>query len=126
MDVQCRCVECGMHGLGQFRGRAVVHRRGPGAPNVSKSSPSCRDDRSSRPAATWSARSRFFSDKGDFNAEIALPEPRSLEERETTLDEDPEDREMFLRLMRKMIQWDPAKHSSPKELAEDEWIRKHS
>ncbi|KAK8112337.1 kinase-like protein [Apiospora kogelbergensis] len=35
---------------------------------------------------------------------------------------DQADRERFLAMMRKMLQWDPVKRSSAKELAEDEWI----
>ncbi|KAG5914186.1 hypothetical protein E4U61_006019 [Claviceps capensis] len=36
-----------------------------------------------------------------------------------------EDRDCFLRFMRKMLQWDPEKRRSAKELAEDEWVLKH-
>jgi serine/threonine-protein kinase SRPK3 len=66
--------------------------------------------------------------KGDFSAGIPLPRSRTLEDRETTLQDgdDKEDRECFLRLMRKMLQWEPEKHSSARELAEDEWIVKHT
>jgi hypothetical protein len=45
-----------------------------------------------------------------------------LEKRETTLEG--EDKESFLRMMRRMLQWEPEKRNSAKELAEDEWIRK--
>ena len=45
-----------------------------------------------------------------------------LEQRETTLEG--EDKESFLRMMRRMLQWEPEKRSSAKELAENEWIRK--
>ncbi|EAW21468.1 uncharacterized protein NFIA_066320 [Aspergillus fischeri NRRL 181] len=62
---------------------------------------------------------KFFSVKGDFCAGIALQERIMLEERETTL-------EGFLRFMRKMLQWEPGKRSSAKELEEDEWIRKNT
>ncbi|KAB8207555.1 kinase-like domain-containing protein [Aspergillus parasiticus] len=48
---------------------------------------------------------RFFSDTGEF---------------QTTLEG--EDKEGFLRMMRRMLQWEPEKRSSAKELAEDEWI----
>lgn len=47
-----------------------------------------------------------------------------LENRETTL-EGTVEREAFLRFMRKMLQWEPGKRSSAKELAEDEWIHSH-
>jgi serine/threonine-protein kinase SRPK3 len=74
----------------------------------------------------------FFYDadifKGDFSAGIPLPRSRTLEDRETTLQDgdDKEDRECFLRLMRKMLQWELEKRSSARELAEDEWIVKHT
>ncbi|KAG6197735.1 hypothetical protein E4U50_007833 [Claviceps purpurea] len=63
-------------------------------------------------------RSKFFSDSG-----ISIPESRPLEQRETVLEG--EDRDCFLRFMKKMLQWEPEKRSSAKELLEDEWIRKH-
>lgn len=58
---------------------------------------------------------------GDLCAETSLKDRISLEERETTLEG--QEREAFLRLIRKMLQWEPSKRSSAKELAEDEWIR---
>jgi serine/threonine-protein kinase SRPK3 len=61
---------------------------------------------------------------GTFRTENLLTGRVPLEERETTL-EGEEEREAFLRLMRKMLQWEPGKRSSAKELAEDEWIHKH-
>ena len=33
-----------------------------------------------------------------------------------------EEREKFLRLARKMLQWEPERRSSAKELEEDEWL----
>ncbi|KAG6290660.1 hypothetical protein E4U45_007334 [Claviceps purpurea] len=86
-------------------------------------------------------RSKFFSDTGkscvaldsfalsntgligNFRAGISLPEPKTLEQREKFLKG--EDKECFLRLMRKMLQWEPEKRSSAKELLKDEWILKH-
>ncbi|KAG6290732.1 hypothetical protein E4U46_001627 [Claviceps purpurea] len=67
-------------------------------------------------------RSKFFSDAGEFCAGIPIPEPRPLEQRKTSLKG--EDKDCFLRFMRKMLQWEPEKRSSAKELAEDEWIVK--
>ena len=67
----------------------------------------------------------FFSSTGEFRAGIPVPTAKSLEDRETNL-QDQEGRECFLRLMRKMLQWEPEKRSSAKELAEDGWIRKHT
>lgn len=73
-------------------------------------------------------RSKFFSDAGDFCVGIPIPESIPLERRETTLEgeDKKEDRECFLRFMRKMLQWEPEKRSSAGELAEDEWILKHT
>ncbi|QVM13755.1 hypothetical protein D8B26_008386 [Coccidioides posadasii str. Silveira] len=70
--------------------------------------------------------SKFFSEEGEFCAGIPLQDPVPLEERETALKEQQEDREKFLCLMRKMVQWEPGKRSSAKELVQDEWIRAHS
>lgn len=39
---------------------------------------------------------------------------------------DKEDRECFLRFMRKMLQWEPEKRSTASELLDDEWILKHT
>ncbi|KAE8160440.1 kinase-like domain-containing protein [Aspergillus tamarii] len=65
---------------------------------------------------------RFFSDSGEFREAALLQDLTPLEQRETTLEG--EDKERFLRMMRRMLQWEPEKRSSAKELAEDEWIRK--
>jgi len=65
----------------------------------------------------------FFSDTGKFRESGLLHDVTPLEERETTLEG--EDKECFLRMMRKMLHWEPEKRSSAKEMAEDEWIRKH-
>ncbi|KAL4917872.1 kinase-like domain-containing protein [Aspergillus aurantiobrunneus] len=67
---------------------------------------------------------RFFLESGEFREKHLLRDPTPLEQRETTLEG--EDRACFLRFMRKMLQWEPEKRSSAKELAEDEWIRKHT
>ena len=53
-----------------------------------------------------------------------LTERIPLEERETSLEGKPE-WEAFLRLMRKMLQWEPSKRSSARELAEDEWLQSY-
>ncbi|KAK2853215.1 hypothetical protein FQN49_005290 [Arthroderma sp. PD_2] len=66
---------------------------------------------------------KFFSDKGDFCAENLLQGRVRLEERETTLEG--EEKVMFLRMVRKMLQWEPAKRSFAKELEGDEWIRSY-
>jgi hypothetical protein len=66
----------------------------------------------------------FMDLLGDFRTQNLLTGQVPLEERETTL-EGLEEREAFLRFMRKMLQWEPCKRSSAKELAEDEWIQMH-
>ena len=58
---------------------------------------------------------------GKFCAGIEVQEHTPLELRETSLKG--EEKESFLRFMRKMLQWDPRERSSAKELAEDEWIQ---
>jgi serine/threonine-protein kinase SRPK3 len=54
---------------------------------------------------------------------IPLPDAVSLEERESSLEG--EGKEKFLAMMHKMLQWEPSKRSSAKELADDEWIMGH-
>lgn len=61
---------------------------------------------------------------GDFLTPELLTDRVPLEEMETTLAGKVE-REAFLCFMRKMLQWEPGKRSSAKELAEDEWIHSH-
>lgn len=66
--------------------------------------------------------------EGDFCAGIPVPRTRTLNHRESSLqgEENKEDRECFLRFMRKMLQWKPEARSCARELAEDEWILKHT
>lgn len=61
---------------------------------------------------------------GAFLTPDLLTDRVPLEKRETTL-EGKGEREAFLQFMRKMLQWEPGKRSSAKELAEDEWIHGH-
>ncbi|RMZ75409.1 hypothetical protein DV738_g5486, partial [Chaetothyriales sp. CBS 135597] len=63
---------------------------------------------------------KFFSDQGDLLAQDLLQDRVPLEQRETSLQGD--DKASFLRLIDKMLQWDPTKRSSAKELQQDEWI----
>lgn len=69
-------------------------------------------------------KDKFFSDTGEFLAADLLTKRVPLEERENTL-VGQEERESFLHFMRKMLQWEPEKRSSAKELAEDPWLHKH-
>jgi serine/threonine-protein kinase SRPK3 len=73
------------------------------------------------PEVTFYSRLRSPSNnvsKGDFCAGIPIPGPALLKHRLISLEG--EDRECFLRFMRKMLQWEPKKRSSARELAEDE------
>ena len=65
-------------------------------------------------------RSGEFFSNGEFKTPQLLKRHTPLEERETILKG--EDREAFLRMMRKMLHWEPEKRGSALELAEDEWI----
>ncbi|KAG6848325.1 hypothetical protein H0H93_001183, partial [Arthromyces matolae] len=72
--------------------------------------------------------------RGDFNAykncNYVPPPPKywGLEDREAILCNlgDEEDRDLFLRMMRKMLEWDPEKRHTAKQLLEDEWLKKHT
>ncbi|KAJ5903916.1 hypothetical protein N7504_006299, partial [Penicillium tannophilum] len=64
---------------------------------------------------------KFFSSEGELHAGVSVGERTPLEQRETSLEG--EDKEQFLRLVRKMLQWEPEKRSSAKELEMDEWIQ---
>ncbi|KAM5367714.1 hypothetical protein ACJA88_011330 [Fusarium oxysporum] len=66
------------------------------------------------------ASHKFFTDTGDFRNEIDIPERASLAQQEVSLEG--ERKEMFLAMMNRMLQWDPAQRLSAKELAEDPWI----
>lgn len=61
---------------------------------------------------------------GDFLAQFLLGGRIPLEDWETSLEGIVKIR--FLRLVRKMLQWDPNRRSSAKELLEDEWICEHT
>ncbi|KAK0754519.1 kinase-like domain-containing protein [Schizothecium vesticola] len=64
---------------------------------------------------------KFYTGTDEFCLNIIpLPDAVSLEQRESSLEGESKDK--FLAMMRKMLQWDPSKRSSAKELANDEWI----
>ncbi|RAH63641.1 kinase-like protein [Aspergillus piperis CBS 112811] len=70
-------------------------------------------------------RDKFFSSEGGaFLHPELLTDQVPLDERETTL-EGRAEREAFLHFMRKMLQWEPSKRSSARELAEDEWLQSY-
>lgn len=58
---------------------------------------------------------------GDLYAGELVGEHIPLEQRETSLEG--EEKEMFLRLVRKMLQWEPEKRSSARGLEQDEWVQ---
>ena len=62
----------------------------------------------------------FTDSAGQWRGEIALPKRTSLEESETYLEGS--NKEAFLRLMRKMIQWRPEDRQTAAELMEDDWL----
>ncbi|POR39297.1 Protein kinase-like domain [Tolypocladium paradoxum] len=66
----------------------------------------------------------FFSEQGTFNAGIGLPPPVVLEDRETNLSG--EDKQRFMGLMRKMLQWMPEHRSTAKELSQDSWLQQQA
>lgn len=58
---------------------------------------------------------------GDFRAGELVGEHVPLTQRETSLEGGEKD--MFLRLVRKMLQWEPGKRSSAMELEQDQWVQ---
>jgi serine/threonine protein kinase len=86
-------------------------------------------------------RSKFFSDQGqplllcmavpdvnyspgEFQSDIKVPHPVSLEQLETNLED--ADKQLFMCFIRKMLQWDPQNRHTAKQLLEDEWLKKHT
>ncbi|KAJ5919464.1 hypothetical protein N7454_009299, partial [Penicillium verhagenii] len=65
---------------------------------------------------------KFFTEEGDLHAGVSVGAHTPLEQREASLEG--EDKEQFLRLVRKMLQWEPEKRSSARELEMDDWIQK--
>ncbi|KAG9626036.1 hypothetical protein KCU64_g18966, partial [Aureobasidium melanogenum] len=62
------------------------------------------------PLGTCRPEKQVLSESGQWTAGVPIPESTPFEARETALTEgNTEDREAFLRLMRKMIQWEPEK-----------------
>ncbi|KAL0961526.1 hypothetical protein HGRIS_006465 [Hohenbuehelia grisea] len=73
--------------------------------------------------ARGSRGSEFFSESGEYHAGLPIPPSISFEELETRLRG--EDKELFLKMVRKMLQWDARQRATAKELLEDEWLVKH-
>lgn len=72
----------------------------------------------------WHSNLLTLISSGKFLNQELLTASVPLEQRESTL-EGTAEREAFLRFMDKMLQWEPSKRSSAKELAEDEWLHSH-
>ncbi|KAI1077700.1 kinase-like domain-containing protein [Whalleya microplaca] len=73
--------------------------------------------------ARGKASHKFFSAE-EYSAGISVPEAVTLRNIETSLEG--QDKELFLRFMQRMLQWEPEKRSSAQELIEDEWVREHT
>jgi len=76
--------------------------------------------RSARPCEPCHSLSSL---EGTLLPSIPTVDRTSIEQRESTLEG--EDKAKFLTLMRRMLQWDPEKRSSAKDLQQDEWMRGH-
>lgn len=63
--------------------------------------------------------------KGEFEASHGRPADRSWDSVETTWKDGGKDRELFLKFMRRMIEWDPNKRATAAELVHDDWIEAH-
>jgi len=61
-----------------------------------------------------------FNIVGQWRGVIPLPRTTSLEESETNLQGS--DKEAFLRFMRQMLQWQPERRQTAKELLQDPWL----
>jgi phage pi2 protein 07 len=57
---------------------------------------------------------------GQWKADVEIPEDRSLEKSEEYLEG--KNKEMFLKFMRKMLQWRPEDRQTAKQLLEDPWL----
>ncbi|TVY15942.1 Serine/threonine-protein kinase SRPK [Lachnellula arida] len=64
--------------------------------------------------------SEFFDEDGNRIAEMPIPPHTSLEESELRLEG--KNKEMFLELMRGMLQWRPEDRKTAKQLVEDPWL----
>ncbi|KAG8156431.1 hypothetical protein KVR01_013665 [Diaporthe batatas] len=62
----------------------------------------------------------FFTEEGQWRSEVVVPKPTTLEENEFFLEG--EDKEMFISLVRGMLQWRPEDRKTAKELLQDPWL----
>lgn len=74
-------------------------------------------------------KAKFFNEDGKFDCGVSIPPTRIWASIETTWtdndDADPEDRAMFLQMMRRMVEWVPEKRATAAELVNGDWIEKH-
>ncbi|KAH6627486.1 kinase-like domain-containing protein [Chaetomium tenue] len=68
-------------------------------------------------------KDKFFSESGEWTADTELLPPKTLEHLETSLEG--AEKQLFLQLMNKMLQWAPEDRKTAKELAKDPWIIKN-
>ncbi|CAG8976328.1 hypothetical protein HYALB_00005735 [Hymenoscyphus albidus] len=69
-------------------------------------------------------RSRnWFEDDGTWNAGIEILQDATLEKSEERLEEG-ENKDMFMRFMRGMLQWRPEDRKTVKELLDDPWLNR--
>ncbi|KAI6779942.1 Serine/threonine-protein kinase SRPK [Emericellopsis cladophorae] len=68
-------------------------------------------------------KSKFFSDKCEWQAGNVLLPPTSLEQLEKRLEGN--DKELFIDFMNKMLQWAPEDRQTPEELMTDPWLMRH-
>ncbi|TVY53333.1 Serine/threonine-protein kinase SRPK [Lachnellula cervina] len=64
---------------------------------------------------------KYFDEDGNWIAKIPIPQRTSLEESEIRLQG--KNKEMFLELMRGMLQWRPEDRKTAKQLLEDPWLK---
>ncbi|KAK3296394.1 kinase-like domain-containing protein [Chaetomium fimeti] len=68
-------------------------------------------------------KAKFFSKSCEWKAGIEPLPPVSLEKLEMTLEG--ADKQLFLQLMKKLLQWAPEDRMAPRELIKDPWVVKH-
>lgn len=62
----------------------------------------------------------FFTEDGQWKADVGIPKDTSLEKSEEYLEG--KNKEMFIKFMRKMLQWRPEDRQTAKQLLEDPWL----
>ena len=65
---------------------------------------------------------KLNSFEGQWRGAIPIPSATSVEESEENLEGS--DKEAFLQFMRKMLQWEPERRETAKQLLQDPWLNK--